>query len=197
MANTTILSWNVRGLNMQARRDTVRTLGDDLRPSVVCLQETKLNVITQYTVFSLLGREFVDFAYLPASETRSEILIAGRRNMVVLSDVHIGCFSVIVAVLAEGSVAGDSKWWLTAVYGPQDDANKVLFMEELKAVRDACPGPWAVTGDFNLILNEEDKNNGRIDRANLRRFRRTVAPLGMHDMHLHGRCYTWSNERVS
>lgn len=32
MANTTIISWNVRGLNAQARRDSVRTLADDLSP---------------------------------------------------------------------------------------------------------------------------------------------------------------------
>lgn len=29
MDNTTVLSWNVRGLNAQARRDNVRTLVDD------------------------------------------------------------------------------------------------------------------------------------------------------------------------
>ena len=65
-------------------------------------------------------------------------------------------------------------------------------LEELEAIRDACPGPRAVTGDFNLILSEEDKNNDRIDRTNLRRFRRAVATLELQDLHLHGRCFTWS-----
>lgn len=49
--------------------------------------------------------------------------------------------------------------------------------------------------DFNLVLNEEDKNNNRINWANLSRFRRTVAALQLQDLHLHGRCFTWSNER--
>lgn len=52
-----------------------------------------------------------------------------------------------------------------------------------------------VTGDFNLILNEADKNNDRLNRVNLRRFRRTVASLGLQDVHLHGRSFTWSNKR--
>jgi hypothetical protein len=55
------------------------------------------------------------------------------------------------------------------VYGPQEDADKVLFLEELEAIRDACPGPWAITGDFNLILNEADKSNERIDRAKVQK----------------------------
>lgn len=55
-------------------------------------------------------------------------------------------------------------WWLTVVYGPQSDADKLLFMEELKVTRQSCSGPWAVIGDFNLILDEADKSNERINR---------------------------------
>jgi exonuclease III len=65
----------------------------------------------------------------------------------------------------------------------------------MEAIRDACVGPWAVTGNFNLILNDADKKSQRMDRANLRRFRRTVVELQPQDLHLHGRCFTWSNER--
>jgi exonuclease III len=61
------MSWNVRGLNMRARN--VRTLVDDIHPSIVCLQETKLDVIPQSLVFSMLGINFSDFAYLPANNT--------------------------------------------------------------------------------------------------------------------------------
>ena len=77
---------------------------------------------------------------------------------------------------------------------PDEDRDKVLLLEELEAIRDACPGPWVLTGDFNLILNEADKSNDKVDRANLRRFRRTVAALELQDLHLHERCFTWSNE---
>lgn len=178
--------------------DTVRTLVDDTRPSIVCLQKTKLDVITPYLVFSLLDRDFTEFAYLPASVTRGGILIAGWRSAVSFYDVLVGCFSVTLAVESAVSSNNDQdRWWLTSVYGPQDDNQKAIFLEELEAIRDTCSGPWMVTGDFNLILNEADKNNDRINCANLRRFRRTVASLGLQDVHLQGRCFTWSNERDS
>ena len=120
-------------------------------------------------------------------------MVAARHQDVVVSDVLVGCYSVTVAVKPATNAAPN--WWLTAVYGPREDRDKAIFLEELEAIRDACQGPWAVTGDFNLILNEEDKSNDRIDRANLRRFRRTVAALELQDLHLHGRAFTWSNER--
>jgi mannosylglycoprotein endo-beta-mannosidase len=196
MNNKSVLSWNVRGLNARARRDAVRTLVDDIRPSIICLQETKLDVIPQTLLLSMLGVAFSEYAYLPAAETRGGILVAGRQQDVSFGEVLIGCYSVTVSVQPAGGAADVANtWWLTAVYGPQEDAHKLLFLEELEAIRDQCSGPWAVTGDFNLILNEADKSNDRIDRANLRRFRRTVARLELLDLHLHGRCFTWSNER--
>jgi exonuclease III len=191
-----ILSRNVRGLNEEARRDAVRTLVDDIRPCIVCLQETKLAVISPFTVSGMLGTDYSEFAYLPAPHTRGGILIAGRRSALSLSDVMLGCFSITVRVWTGGLMEGDtSSWWLTSVYGPQDDNAKELFLEELEAVRDACDGPWAICGDFNLILSEADKNNARINRTNLARFRRAVHTLELQDLHLHGRAFTWSNER--
>lgn len=149
-----------------------------------------------------VGRsDFSEFAYLPASNTQRGVLVAGCRTDVYISDVLVGCYSVTVAVQAAMVAdAGENNWWLSSVYGPLEDGDKTLFLEDLEAIRfrDACPGPWALSGDFNLILNEVDKNNNRIDRVNLPRFSvvRTVTGLGLQDMHLvHGRSFTWSNER--
>lgn len=46
-----------------------------------------------------------------------------------------------------------------------------------------------------MILNEEDKNNGRVNRRNMSRFRKVVGDLELKDLHLHGRLFTWTNER--
>lgn len=78
----------------------MRTLVNDLRPSVVCLQDTKLDVITNSLVWSMLGIEFRDFAYLPATHTRGGILVAERATDVRFSDVLLGCYSVTVCVQA-------------------------------------------------------------------------------------------------
>ena len=38
--------------------------------------------------------------------------------------------------------------------------NITFHTTAMEAIRDACEGSWAINGDFNLILNEADKNNG-------------------------------------
>lgn len=55
---TSILSWNVCGLSVQAWQDSIRTLVDDIRPSIVCLQEIELDVIPPFLLPSMLGTTF-------------------------------------------------------------------------------------------------------------------------------------------
>lgn len=59
---------------------------------------------------------------------------------------------------------------MTTVYGPTDDLLKTHFLDELRNMRAACQGPWAVMGDFNLIVKAVDKNNDMIIRRMMGRF---------------------------
>jgi hypothetical protein len=86
---------------------------------------------------------------------------------------------------------------LTAVYGPQPDADKVEFLDELRTVHAIATPAWMIAGDFNLILEAADKNNANLNRRNMGRFRRFVDQLLLKDVYLHGRRYTWGNERAT
>jgi len=83
------------------------------------------------------------------------------------------------------------------VYGPQEDEEKVLFLQELRNIRGLCNGPWLLAGDFNLIYQAADKNNANLDRAMMGRFRRFLDDSEVKELPLLGRKYTWSNERMS
>jgi hypothetical protein len=74
---------------------------------------------------------------------------------------------------------------------------KPVFLEELRQLRLACAGPWAIAGDFNLILAACDKNTPVVDRRSMGMFRRCVNDLELREVPLLGRRFTWSNERVS
>jgi hypothetical protein len=59
----------------------------------------------------------------------------------------------------------EQPWSATCVYGPQENEDKILFMQELRDIRAQCQGPWMIAGDFNLICRAEDKNNANYNRA--------------------------------
>jgi hypothetical protein len=52
-----------------------------------------------------------------------------------------------------------------------------------------------VAGDFNLIVDVQDKSNARLNRRSMDMFRRCLNDLELHEANLLGRRYTWSNER--
>jgi hypothetical protein len=84
---------------------------------------------------------------------------------------------------------------LTCVYGPQAEADKIAFLAELRDIRGIHRAPWALCGDFNMIYRDEDKNNGNLNRRMMGRFRRFLNDCELKEIYLHGRRYTWSNER--
>lgn len=50
-------------------------------------------------------------------------------------------------------------------------------------------------GDFNLILQAAGKNNTRVNRCLMGRFRQLVDDLELKEVHLNGRAFTWLNAR--
>lgn len=186
-----VLIWNVRGLNDRGRRDTVRKMVDSCRPSLICLQETKLSVISERDVLSILGRDFRHFVDLPAQGTLGGILVAWRDGALESAHWRVQRHSVSVNFKTDDT----GNWWFTGVYDPQHDAEKVAFLEELREVRSLCTGPWLLTGDFNMIYSSEDKNNENLNRAMMGRFWRFVNDFELKEIPLLGRRYTWSNER--
>lgn len=62
--NPELVGWNTRGLNDQAKRDAVREFLASVRANIVCLQQTKVDVIDSFFVMQCLGPVFDGFAYL-------------------------------------------------------------------------------------------------------------------------------------
>jgi hypothetical protein len=91
------------------------------------------------------------------------------------------------------AMPGGDPWWLTTVYGPQDEQEKVAFLEELRQLCTGRVGPWLLCGDFNLIYKAMDKSCGRLNRRLMGKMRRFLQDLELLELHLQGRLYTWSN----
>lgn len=130
--NCRILNWNVWGLNDGARRDSVSELTRDTGSTIVCLQESKLQVVDDNVVRRTLGQNFVNnYTFLPAVQTRGGILLAVSETYFVLSDIHLTTNAITATISMR---ADDTRWQITVVYGPQGDEAKLQFLQELKDI---------------------------------------------------------------
>jgi hypothetical protein len=115
---------------------------------LICIQETKLSTICNFLAIEILGPTF-DYDYLPTINVSRGILLGWDRELWTMSDVTKGRFTLSAKIAEKGPL--HELWWITVVYGPQLDHEKVEFLDELLHFRDACPGPWFLCGDFNMI----------------------------------------------
>lgn len=126
-----VLAWNIRGLNNPARRNSVRLFLQSCNISLVCLQESKLDRVDAVVVGQILGPTFDGFDFLPMVGTRGGILLAWKKDSLSVPDVHKGELSITIKVssLSDGKV-----WMVTSVYGPQEDDDKIMFLEEIQGL---------------------------------------------------------------
>jgi exonuclease III len=193
MDSERIVFWNARGVNSRAPQNVVANLVVSERISILCIQETKLGVVDDQLILSIIGPSF-DYHFVPAVETRGGILDAWHRDKWAASNVH-STTRTLTLKISSRAAASLAPWWLTTVYGPHCESERPAFLQELRGVRACRIGPWLVGGDFNLIYKAKDKNNDRLNRRLMGMFRRFLQEMELAELHLTGRLYTWSNER--
>jgi len=80
------------------------------------------------------------------------------------------------------------------VYGPQGYREKIEFLSELRDIKTVVGDKWLLIGDFNLILEADDKSNSNLNRRLMGKFRNTLNFLELKEFTLKGRKFTWSND---
>jgi hypothetical protein len=102
MDPTNILFWNVRGYNGSSCQASVRNLVASLRIDVVCLQETKMEVISRVSVLQMLGPDFSNFVFL---SLEGWLGFAWK-----LKDCQLFCVSLVLPCWRDSMVADMCVW---------------------------------------------------------------------------------------
>jgi len=67
------------------------------------------------------------YVALPANGIRGGILIAWKSNICQILASRVDNFLVLVQLEEQEG----HNWWFTGVYGPQEDEDKIAFVQEL------------------------------------------------------------------
>ncbi|KAG6626350.1 hypothetical protein CIPAW_15G041600 [Carya illinoinensis] len=188
-----IVSWNVRGLNEDNKRLQIRHLLREWKADIVCLQETKLKIISRNLVRSIWSCPYVDWVYLAAKGASGGILVMWDRRVVEKIEEFVGVYSVACSFR---SVADDFLWVFAGVYGPNLDHERRLLWEELAGVHSWWDFPWCIGGDFNVTRFPTECFGNRRMRPAMTEFSECIFDLNLVDLPLAGGTCTWSNNHT-
>ena len=133
------------GLNDLRKRDVLENFLRDWRCDLICLQETKLEVVSLSIIRSLYRNFSVGFMFLKAIGASGGIIVMWDKSTFNLVSSSHGEFSITCIFQMVG---GDFTWAFTGVYGPQARVDKIRFWKELQRIRDGWPGPWCIGGNL-------------------------------------------------
>lgn len=159
---------------------------------MLCLQETKWKEDDIQNVREAVGAKYMSYVVLTAIGTAGGVLLAWDANLMTLVDKQVGVYTLSVDLMVN---IDTSVLRVTGVYGPSNQRDKFAFFEELKEAKSTIAMPLMVAGDFNVTLNLQDRSNLNHHVNQMRGFRGLIEQLELIDLPLHGRRYTWSNER--
>ncbi|XP_040363828.1 uncharacterized protein LOC112169513 [Rosa chinensis] len=174
---------------------TLRALRDLIaqnQPQIVFLCETKIGQIGD---FKALHRE-LGFAHY------KEVLSDGQSGGLGFFwtediTVQVLTFSSHHIDLEVSSGPGEPRWRLTGFYGYARTCECDLSWQLIRDLCDFDSLPWVIIGDFNEILNNEEKTGGPIrPERQMRGFREALSYSELIDLGFQGAKMTWWNSET-
>jgi exonuclease III len=183
-----LLSWNCRGLgNPRAIRDLCRLVRDK-RPTFLFLMETKSSKSKMEFLRVKLGFDGL-FVVDPVGRSGGLCLLWKEKDEVEIQNYtrrHIN------AIIKHSD--NTSPWRFTGFYGHPNPAKRHESWTLLRHLKHFGPEPWLCVGDFNEVVEQDEKYGGlRKNEGQMRQFRDALAECELTDLGYSGTRFTWTN----
>lgn len=185
-----ILNWNIRGLNADDKQRAVRSKIDESSCAIYCLQEIKIQHIDHSKIRKWAPKRFNQFAYHPAEGQSGGIIVGWAGNMFSGQVIHNLKYAITVKLT---SLHTAEVFHLTTVYSPCQREQREEFINWLASVEIEEEENWIIMGDFNFYRSLDNRNRAGGNFNDVMTFNQTIEALGLMEIPLKGRQYTWSN----
>ena len=183
-----ILGWNCRGI---CNTSTIRALKALIRgwnPSILFLSETKAGEQRMKDVARMIG--FQNLVTIGLKGRAGGICLLWSNNL----DVEILEFNshLIVIQIRDCNVY----WSFVGFYSPPYKSKRMKSWVNLHALLVSIQGPWVYCGDFNVVINDSQKDGGTAGSSSTPSFlKELLFYLAAVDLGFVGNKFTWTNRR--
>lgn len=159
---------------------------------IICLQETKKENFDASFLKNFCPPSFDAFVFLPSIGASGGMITIWKSAIFEGQLVFQNEYAISVDFVSKHN---NAECTVTNVYGPCTTEGKRDFLAWLKQVQMPNDIDWLLVGDFNLIRSPNDRNKPGGNGAEMLLFNEAISALGLVDLPLQGRRYTWSNKQ--
>ncbi|XP_010687526.1 uncharacterized protein LOC104901634 [Beta vulgaris subsp. vulgaris] len=91
-------------------------------------------------------------------------------------------------------VNGDRGFYVTFIYAFNERGRRMKLWEELRMII-MTSDPWLLCGDFNCVMNTEERIGAPVREAEMVDIRACMIHCGLQDIKASGNFYTWNNKQ--
>ncbi|XP_016207248.1 uncharacterized protein LOC107647708 [Arachis ipaensis] len=180
--------WNVRGLGGYGKWCMVKELKKKYRLNMLGLIETKKESVSRFDVARLWGCDTVDWECVESVGASGGLLLMWDNFLFT----RLNCYKGDGWLSVEGILTKNNfKCVFCLVYGAHVRSEKLVMWEELSYMVGLCQVPFCFMGDFNEILQLEERKGATSLPASVEDFKDWVQDLQLVDLPLTDRKFTW------
>jgi hypothetical protein len=183
-----ILGWNCRGICNSSTVRALRALVKAQSPQIVFLSETKAKDCRMKKIASSLGFS----EHLP-------VAAHGKSGGICLfwsSCIHVEVLEFNSVTIAISILDNICNWTLVGFYGPPYYQKRMKAWTNLYGLLQSVEGPWLCFGDFNTVVEDNEKIGGRSGSSSASNYlRNLISDLDAVDLGFSGVKFTWCNKR--
>jgi hypothetical protein len=185
-----VLDWNVRGLNDKDKRLLVYNKIEESQCAIICLQETKRQDFDHSFIRSFCPKRFDHFVFSPSDGAFGGLIVLWNSSVFSghLLEIHRSAIRICFSSQHTGEA-----WTLVNVYGPCQGIERDLFVQWLHDLHIPDHDNWLIVDDFNFMRSTENRNRPGADMNDIFIFNEIISYLGLLELPLKGRNFTWSN----
>jgi exonuclease III len=155
-----ILSYNVRGLGAVEKRIELQRLIAERRVDVLCIQESKMEVVEESLIRYLWGSDSVNFSFIPSIGASGGIITIWDPCVLNVwsSIVKMHCL-IVIGQFIEDNV----DFFLANVYAPCESTGRVNLWNGLDGfLQQHRQMAGCVLGDFNTVRSQEERRRRQV-----------------------------------
>jgi exonuclease III len=185
-----VLGWNIRGINAEAKQLKVREKMEESNCAILCLQETKKEAFDRKFIRGFCPRRFDNFVCSPSVGSSGGMLVVWNSAVFTGVLIDLQKFGIIIKFTSTHS---NQQWTLVNIYGPCQGEERDNFVQWLYNLNVPDDEDWLFMGDFNFIRSQDNRNRPGGDLNDIFLFNEIISHLGLIELPLKGRSFTWSN----